>query len=96
MIVREVGLVFGAKVLNREASILDAAALADWNRASHNLYVVRLRPAVLTLRKFVDRQLPPQTSGRELCVYVGLTGHPPRERLANHLEGYKASRIVRD
>ena len=93
--VREVGLIFGAKVLNREASILDAAALADWNRASHNLYVVRLCPEVLTLRRFVDIN-PPQTTGQERCVYVGLTGHLPSERLDNHLGGYKASRIVRD
>ena len=92
---RQIRIVFGAQVLEREAKILDAAALANWALARHSVYVVRLRPEVLELKKFAKNN-PPQTPGQERCLYVGLTGVSPKERLENHLRDHKASRYVRD
>ncbi|MFH1353421.1 MAG: hypothetical protein ABIH68_07610 [bacterium] len=55
----------------------------------HSVYVVRLKDnikqfdKVFQLNKNRDLNLP--------CVYVGMTGLKPAERLKNHLKGYKSS-----
>ena len=62
----------------------------DWH---HHVYVVELDPAVARLRTV--RALNPARDPGKPCVYVGMSGLPPEERLANHLRGYKASFFVR-
>jgi hypothetical protein len=59
----------------------------------HNVYVVRLDPAVLEVKKFRDAN-PAYIDGKP-CVYVGMTGLTPGERFDNHKRGYKANRFVR-
>ena len=61
---------------------------------SHSVYAVELDPDVLGRRKF--REANPDYLPGMPCVYVGLTGLTPEERLLNHTSGYKASRYVRD
>ena len=63
---------------------------ADWH---HHVYVVELDPAVSRLR--VVRSTNPDRDPKKPCVYVGMSGLPPEERLENHLNGYKASPFVR-
>jgi predicted GIY-YIG superfamily endonuclease len=58
----------------------------------HSVYVVELRPAVLKHRRFADAN-PGHQPGKE-CLYVGMTGLDPEERLARHREGHKASYYV--
>lgn len=58
----------------------------------HNVYVVLLKPAVARLRAV--RLANPRRDPKKPCVYVGLTGLPPEERFANHLQGIKSSTVV--
>ena len=58
----------------------------------HNVYVVLLDDAVLQ-EPAVLAANPDRRPDRP-CVYVGSTGLSPEQRLENHLNGYKASRIV--
>ena len=55
----------------------------------HNVYVILLDSAVSKERKV--RALNPKRDGKKPCVYVGMTGIAPIERLRNHKDGYKAS-----
>ena len=59
----------------------------------HNVYVVLLEPGVARLRAV--RLANPRRDPKKPCVYVGLTGLSPDDRLANHLHGIKSSPIVR-
>ena len=61
-------------------------------RLSHNVYVVELDPAVLTIRRLRARN-PNYVPGSP-CVYVGMTGLPPGERFQNHKAGVKANWFV--
>ena len=58
----------------------------------HHVYVIRLNPAVLSHRKF--REKNPGHDPRKPCVYVGKSFRTPEERLAQHLAGERASRWV--
>ena len=58
----------------------------------HNVYVVLLKSAVVRLRAV--RAVNPKRDPKKPCVYVGLTGLPPDERFANHLQGIKSSVFV--
>src|SRR5688572_31380067 len=58
----------------------------------HNVYVVLLKSAVVRLRAV--RLANPGRDPKKPCVYVGLTGLPPDERFANHLQGIKSSVFV--
>jgi len=40
------------------------------------------------------KQANPNADSQKPCVYVGMTGLEPKERLANHKKGIKAARIV--
>lgn len=62
-------------------------------RLHHHVYVVELDPAIAAFREV--RRLNPGRDASKPCVYVGMTGLAPEERLANHLAGYKASSWVR-
>ena len=55
-------------------------ARSSSNRGHHNVYVVFLRN--------------PKGDGKA-GYYVGMTGLTPEKRLANHLAGIKAARVVR-
>jgi hypothetical protein len=58
----------------------------------HSVYVVELDPAVLNIKRFRDAN-----PGRDIlkpCVYVGMTGLAPEERLAKHKAGIRANRYV--
>ena len=58
-----------------------------------NLYVIRLRRAVLNERRFGREN--PDRRWWKLCVYVGSTALDPRERFRQHLTGYKAAKYPR-
>ena len=59
----------------------------------HNVYVVLLDPAAGRLRAV--RTANPRRDPKEACVYVGMSGLEPEERLANHKAGIKAASVVR-
>jgi len=54
--------------------------------------VVLLDPAVAKLRKVLATN--PSRDPRKPCVYVGMTGLAPEDRLANHKAGIKAAYVV--
>lgn len=59
----------------------------------HHVYVVLLDPRAAKLRTIL--RLNPARDPAKPCVYVGMTGLAPEERLQNHKQGIKASGIVR-
>jgi len=59
----------------------------------HNVYVVLLDSAVAKLRKV--RAENPRRDPNKPCVYVGMTGLTPEERLVNHKAGTKAASVVK-
>jgi hypothetical protein len=59
----------------------------------HNVYAIELDDPALDDSRF--REANPNYDGKSPCVYVGLTGLTPEERLEKHKEGYKSSRWVR-
>ena len=58
----------------------------------HSVYVVLLKSAVARLRSV--RLANPHRDPKKPCVYVGLTGLDPEQRLANHRQGIKSSLFV--
>ena len=62
------------------------------SRYRHNVYVVELDPRVLNRARFrrvnLDRDI------LKPCVYVGMTGLEPEERLAKHKAGVRANAFV--
>jgi hypothetical protein len=58
----------------------------------HNVYVILLDPAVGKIRKV--RAENPKRDSKKPCVYVGMTGLTPEERLANHKAGIKDAWVV--
>ncbi len=58
----------------------------------HNVYVVLLDPAAARLRAV--RAVNPKRDPQKPCVYVGMTGLDPKERLANHKAGIKGAAVV--
>ena len=58
----------------------------------HNVYVVLLDPAAARLRAV--RAANPQRDPQKPCVYVGMTGLAPEERLVNHKAGIKEAAVV--
>lgn len=61
--------------------------------ATYNVYVIQLKPAVLSEPKFLKAN--PNHDPQKECYYVGMTSHPPVVRLEQHLDGYKANRYAR-
>jgi len=59
----------------------------------HNVYVVLLDSAVGKIRKV--RAENPKRDPKKPCLYVGMTGLAPQERLANHKAGVKAAWAVK-
>ena len=58
----------------------------------HHVYVVLLKSAAKRLRRV--REANPNAEPKKPCVYVGMTGLTPEERLANHLRGVKGASVV--
>ena len=59
----------------------------------HNVYIVLLDPAAGRLRAV--RAANPERNPNKPCVYVGMTGLTPEDRLANHKAGTKAASVVK-
>jgi hypothetical protein len=86
----ELDLVTGPAAKN---PILDIAGQVNWQHAHHNLYVVELRPEIFKKeRRFCEAN--PHWVSEKLCLYVGMTGLPPEERLQKHLRGEKDAWFV--
>jgi hypothetical protein len=60
----------------------------------HHVYVVLLDPKVASFRQI--QKANPDRRPELPCVYVGMSGLRPEERFANHKQGKKAARVVRD
>ncbi len=59
----------------------------------HNVYVILLDAAAGRLRSV--RAANPKRDPQKPCVYVGMTGLAPEERLANHKAGIKGASVVK-
>jgi hypothetical protein len=59
----------------------------------HNVYVVELAQDVLREPKFTRSN--PDYDPSKPCVYVGMTGLAPDERLDKHKAGIKSNKFVR-
>ena len=59
----------------------------------HNVYVVELAADVLREPRF--RRSNPGYDPSKLCVYIGMTGHTPDERMDKHKAGIKSNKFVR-
>ena len=73
---------------------LELAGQVDWDNAHENLYVIELRPEVFNERKFLEANRG-DVPGVRACVYVGMTGLTPEDRLKAHLSGTHSARFVR-
>lgn len=62
-------------------------------RFHYHVYVILLDDSVRDIARV--RQLNRGRDRNKPCVYVGMTGLDPRERLTHHLIGYKASRFAK-
>jgi len=60
----------------------------------HHVYVVELKPEVADLPSV--KRANPKRDPHKPCVYVGMTGLDPEERLQKHLNGIKSSYYVRN
>lgn len=60
----------------------------------HNVYVIELDNGVLEKKKFRDAN--PDYDPKKSCLYVGMTGRTPDERIKQHKAGVKANGYVRD
>jgi predicted GIY-YIG superfamily endonuclease len=58
----------------------------------HHVYVVELGPEVLREGRF--RRANPGYDATRPCVYVGMTGLTPEQRLRKHRSGLQANRYV--
>jgi len=75
--------------------ILDVATQANWQHAHHNLYVVELKPQIFSVEhKFLEANRG-YMPGAKACVYVGMTGLTPEERLREHRNGNHSARFVK-
>jgi len=86
----ELDLVTGAAA---QHPILDLAEAATWQHAHHHLYVVELRPEIFAKEGRFAATNSHWRPGN-LCVYVGMTGLSPEERLGKHLRGEKDAWFV--
>ena len=59
-----------------------------------SVYVIELRSDVLEKKAFAGKNVGRRED--KPCVYVGQTARTPEERFAQHLDGVRSSRIVRE
>jgi hypothetical protein len=76
-------------VQRRSYRQLKAAGKTDCH---HNVYVVLLDPKAAS-DPALQKANPRRKQGLP-CVYVGMTGLTPEDRLANHKKGHKAADVV--
>jgi hypothetical protein len=62
------------------------------DRPSYRVYVIRLDPAVLQVKRFKNAN-PNHTVGKP-CYYVGMTSCSAEERFDQHKRGYKKCKLV--
>jgi len=60
----------------------------------YSVYVIELRSDVLEKKAFAVKNAERRED--KPCVYVGQTARTPEERFAQHLDGIRSSRIVRE
>ena len=78
----------------RQFVALWSERLHRWSdRPTCRIYVIRLDPSVLKLKKV--RAKNPGCAENAICLYVGKTGKTPEERFAEHKRGYRSSAIVK-
>ena len=58
------------------------------------MYVIELRPEAIERKKVAGAN--PERREDKPCLYVGQTARTPEERFAQHLDGVKSSRIVKE
>ena len=63
------------------------------DRPAYRIYVIRLDPAVLQVKRFKNAN-PNHTSDKP-CYYVGMTSCGADERFGQHKRGYKACSLVK-
>ena len=61
---------------------------------AYNVYVIELRRDVLEKKAFAGKNADRRED--KPCLYVGQTAKTPEERFEQHLDGTKASRIVKE
>lgn len=59
----------------------------------HQVYIIELDKDVASVPKF--KAANPHYLGELPCLYVGVTGLSPEERFRNHMNGHKASSLVK-
>ncbi len=90
--IAELDLVTGKAAMH---PILDVAERVNWQHTHYNLYVVELKAELFSLEhKFREANLG-YTPGVKPCVYVGMTGLTPEERLQEHRNGNHSARFVK-
>ena len=62
------------------------------DRPAYRIYVIRLDPAVLQVKRFKNAN-PNHTAGKP-CYYVGMTSCSAEERFNQHKRGYKKCKLV--
>jgi len=58
------------------------------------VYVIELNDDIRSNKKFLAKN--PEMKEDKVCVYVGSTGLDPERRFAQHLEGYKSCKYVKN
>lgn len=66
--------------------------LDEWNPFSSSVYVIHLKEDVREEKKMKAQNKIESPKG---FLYVGMTGLPIQERVANHLKGYKSCNLVK-
>ena len=64
----------------------------SWSRGHHSVYAIELDRAVWKSRAFRERNPGGAAGG---CLYVGVTGLPPKKRFERHRLGTQSGRFVR-
>ena len=76
-----------------EMSIEDGYNAPMASKNHYHVYVVLLSKTVLRERAVLRAN--PDRNPKKPCVYVGMTGLTPEQRIENHLNGYKAAKVVK-
>jgi predicted GIY-YIG superfamily endonuclease len=68
--------------------------VSDKEPPAYRVYVIELSPEVLGKKRVADENADRRAD--KPCVYVGQTARTPEERFAQHKDGKRSSRIVRE
>jgi hypothetical protein len=64
------------------------------DRPEYRVYVIELRPEVMGKKRVAGKNAERRED--KPCVYVGQTAKTPEQRFEQHVNGKRASRIVRE